>query len=170
MRWIFFFNLPNPFSRTMALGSTQSLTEISTRNLPGGKNRPARRADNLAAICEPNVWKCGSLNNTKGLHGLYRDNFTFFYTDLKHEILKITKLRRLAIPLSLREIQNNNHNRHGPWGEVNPHKGHIRREKARNIWRTANSDWELSTKLIPVLQHFHPFWVLVCLVLKTGFV
>jgi hypothetical protein len=50
-----FFNLPNPSSRTKALGSTQPLTEMSTRNLPGGKKRPARRADNLAAIYEPNV-------------------------------------------------------------------------------------------------------------------
>jgi hypothetical protein len=50
-----FFNLPNPSSRTMALGSTQPPTKMSTRNLPGGKRRPARRADNLAAICEPNV-------------------------------------------------------------------------------------------------------------------
>jgi hypothetical protein len=31
-----FFNLSNPSSRTMALGSTQPLTEISARNLPGG--------------------------------------------------------------------------------------------------------------------------------------
>jgi hypothetical protein len=51
----FFFNLPNPSTRTMALGSTQPLTEISTRNLPGGKKWPPHRADNLAAICEPNV-------------------------------------------------------------------------------------------------------------------
>jgi hypothetical protein len=36
----------------MALGSTQPLTEKSTRNLLGGKGRPAREADNLAAICE----------------------------------------------------------------------------------------------------------------------
>jgi hypothetical protein len=35
---------------------------MSTRNLPTGKMRPAHRADNLAAICEPNIWKCGSLN------------------------------------------------------------------------------------------------------------
>jgi hypothetical protein len=28
----------------MALGSTQPLTEMSTKNLPGGKGRPARRA------------------------------------------------------------------------------------------------------------------------------
>jgi hypothetical protein len=50
-----FFNLPNPSSRTMALGSTQPLTEMSSRILPGGKRRPARRTDNLAAICELNV-------------------------------------------------------------------------------------------------------------------
>jgi hypothetical protein len=39
----------------MALESTQSLTEMSTRNLPGGKGRPARKADNLTAFCEPIV-------------------------------------------------------------------------------------------------------------------
>jgi hypothetical protein len=50
-----FFNLSNPCSCTMALGSTQPLTKISTRNLLGGKKRPAHRADNLAAICVPNV-------------------------------------------------------------------------------------------------------------------
>jgi hypothetical protein len=36
MRSLDFFNWPNPSSRTMALGSTQPLTEMSTRNLPGG--------------------------------------------------------------------------------------------------------------------------------------
>jgi hypothetical protein len=49
------FNLPNHFSRNMALGSTQSVTEMSTRNLPGSKGWPARKADNLTAICEPIV-------------------------------------------------------------------------------------------------------------------
>jgi hypothetical protein len=33
----FFFNWSNPSSRNMALGSTQPLTEMSTRNLPGGR-------------------------------------------------------------------------------------------------------------------------------------
>jgi hypothetical protein len=50
-----FFNLSNPSSRNMALGSTQPLAEMSTRNLPGGKGQPARKADNLTAICEPIV-------------------------------------------------------------------------------------------------------------------
>jgi hypothetical protein len=48
-------NLPNPSSRTMALRSTQALTEMSTNNLLGGKGWPARKADNLTAICEPIV-------------------------------------------------------------------------------------------------------------------
>jgi hypothetical protein len=50
-----FFNWPNPSSRTMALVLTQPLTEMSTRNLPGGKERPARKANNLTAVCEPTV-------------------------------------------------------------------------------------------------------------------
>jgi hypothetical protein len=33
------------------MGLTQSLTEMSTRNLPGGKGRLARGADNLNTIC-----------------------------------------------------------------------------------------------------------------------
>jgi hypothetical protein len=49
------FNLPNPSSRTMSLGSTQRLTEMGTRNFPGNKKRPARGADNLVVIYEPNV-------------------------------------------------------------------------------------------------------------------
>jgi hypothetical protein len=39
----------------MALESTQPLTEVSTRNLPGGKGLPVPKADNLSAICEPTV-------------------------------------------------------------------------------------------------------------------
>jgi hypothetical protein len=53
MRWIFSIDLILPAA--MALGSTQPLTEMSTRNLSGGKKHPAHRADNLAAIYEPNV-------------------------------------------------------------------------------------------------------------------
>jgi hypothetical protein len=39
----------------MALESTQPLTEMSTKNLPGVKGRPARKADIITAICEPIV-------------------------------------------------------------------------------------------------------------------
>jgi hypothetical protein len=50
-----FFNRINPYSCIMALGSTQLLTEMSTRNLSGGRGQPGRKAENLAAICEPIV-------------------------------------------------------------------------------------------------------------------
>jgi hypothetical protein len=73
-RWIF-SDLPNPSSCTMALGSTQPLTETSTRNISGGgKGQLAHKADNLTAICEPIVWrKCGSLDV---FTACYRDSFT----------------------------------------------------------------------------------------------
>jgi hypothetical protein len=53
----FFFNRIEPSSRTMARGLTQPLTEMSTRNLPGGKGQPARKVDKLNAICERIVYK-----------------------------------------------------------------------------------------------------------------
>jgi hypothetical protein len=45
------FPMTSP-SNTMALGLTQLLTEMSTRNLLGGKGRPAHKADELTAICK----------------------------------------------------------------------------------------------------------------------
>jgi hypothetical protein len=41
----------------MAMGSTQSLTEICNKNLLVGKRRPDRKADSLISICEPIVQK-----------------------------------------------------------------------------------------------------------------
>jgi hypothetical protein len=38
----------------MVLGSTKPLTELSTRNFPGGEMQ-VRKADKLTAICEPIV-------------------------------------------------------------------------------------------------------------------
>jgi hypothetical protein len=43
------FNLPNISSQRW----TQPLIQISTKNLPEGKARQGRKADNFAAICEP---------------------------------------------------------------------------------------------------------------------
>jgi hypothetical protein len=57
----------------MALGSTQPLTDMSTRNLPGGKGRPARRTGNLTVIYESTVqemWEPRRLTTPMGLHGL----------------------------------------------------------------------------------------------------
>jgi hypothetical protein len=48
-----FSSWPNSSSRTMALGSTQPLAEMSTRNLPVRKGLSARKVDNLISICEP---------------------------------------------------------------------------------------------------------------------
>jgi hypothetical protein len=65
----------------MALGSTQPLTEMSTKNLPRGKERPARKAD-LTAICELTVqkmWEPRRLTILWPSTACYRDSFTFLY-------------------------------------------------------------------------------------------
>jgi hypothetical protein len=67
----------------MALGSTQRRTQMRTRNLPGGKGRPARKADNLTAVCEPIVWKMWEprcLTTLWTSTACYRDSFAFLYT------------------------------------------------------------------------------------------
>jgi hypothetical protein len=77
-----FFSWRNP-SRTMALGSTQPLTEMSTRNVLGGKGRPARKADDLTVICEPIVvWEPRRLTALWASSACYRDRFTFVSSDL----------------------------------------------------------------------------------------
>jgi hypothetical protein len=43
------FNLRNPCNDSVALGSSQPLTEVSTRDVTGVKARPAPKADNLGA-------------------------------------------------------------------------------------------------------------------------
>jgi hypothetical protein len=69
-----FFSIPNPSSHTVAMGSTQPLTELSTSNLPAGKKLTplppsvSRMSENMGA---------STSRDSKGLHGLYRDNFTF---------------------------------------------------------------------------------------------
>jgi hypothetical protein len=44
------FYLHNSFGRTMALGLTQAITEMSNRNISWGYRRPVRRTDNLTTI------------------------------------------------------------------------------------------------------------------------
>jgi hypothetical protein len=70
----------------MALGSTQPLTEMSTTNIPGGEGRPARKADNLTAICEPIVYKMWEPQHLTVLWvstARYRDTFTYLYLHIR---------------------------------------------------------------------------------------
>jgi hypothetical protein len=45
------FHLHDPSGRTMALGSTQPLTEMSTRNIPGGKGGRCVGLTTLPPLC-----------------------------------------------------------------------------------------------------------------------
>jgi hypothetical protein len=73
----------------MAMGSTQPLREMSAMNFPGAEKRLARRADNLTTICEPMSENVGTTPcSPKGLHSLYKENFTFtFYHRTRHVLI-----------------------------------------------------------------------------------
>jgi hypothetical protein len=82
MRSLVIFSLPNSSSHILSLGSTLPVTEMSTRNLPGGKGRPALKADNLTTICEPIVWKMWEPRRLTTLWvptACYMDSFTFSF-------------------------------------------------------------------------------------------
>jgi hypothetical protein len=67
----------------MTMGSTQSLTELSTRNLSWGQGRPARKGDKLTAISESLVYKMWDPQRLTTLWtstACYMDRFTFIIT------------------------------------------------------------------------------------------
>jgi hypothetical protein len=53
-------------------GSTQPLTEMSNRSLPGGKGRPELKTDNLSVIYEAIVQKLWESHNPIGFHSMLR--------------------------------------------------------------------------------------------------
>ena len=60
-QWCYWnFSWHNPSGRTMALGLTQPLTEMSTRNISWGKRRPVLRADNLTTFMCRLSWNLGT--------------------------------------------------------------------------------------------------------------
>jgi len=71
----------NPSGRTMTLGPTQPLTEMSTRDISwggGGKRRPVRRADKLSTFMCRLSWNLGAWTSWNP-QGLYSDCFTFLF-------------------------------------------------------------------------------------------
>jgi hypothetical protein len=77
---------------------------MSTSNLPGGKGRPARGADNLTAICEPIVYKMWDPRRLTTLWAFttcYTAIFTFFYLIFIYGLN--LKVKRLKMALTLYE-------------------------------------------------------------------
>jgi hypothetical protein len=94
MRALDILQRPNPSSRIMALASTQSLSEISTRNLPGGKGLPARKADNLSDICESTA---STYHNPIGFHGLLLGYLYLFLSKLRNSNVEFYSVTYLQI-------------------------------------------------------------------------
>jgi hypothetical protein len=63
-------------------GFPQLLTKISTRNLPGGKARPARKADSISDIYEPIFYKKKDLRyltTVSASKACFKDSFSFLH-------------------------------------------------------------------------------------------
>jgi hypothetical protein len=61
----------------MGLESTQPITEMSTKNLPGGKGWLECKADDITAICDPIVgkmWEPRRLKTPWASTACYRDS------------------------------------------------------------------------------------------------
>jgi hypothetical protein len=94
----------------MALGSTQPVAEMSTRNLSAGKKWPTRKADNRTIICEPIVqkmWEPRRLTTLRPSTACDRDSFTFtcllrqcLFNGLQLAVLTI---RVLAVHLQVKQ-------------------------------------------------------------------
>jgi hypothetical protein len=87
---------------------------MSTRNLPGGKERPAREADNLTAICEPiiyKMWESQRLTTSWASTACYRDSFTVTYIMVRSLNWRIIPefgwrwLRKVGEPLKTSSLQ-----------------------------------------------------------------
>jgi hypothetical protein len=62
-------------------GPNGGLSPTPQINIPGGEGRPARKADNLTAICDPIVYKMWEPQHLTALWvstARYSDTFTFF--------------------------------------------------------------------------------------------
>jgi hypothetical protein len=112
------FHWHNSSGRTMALGSTQPLTEMSTKNTSwgGGGRWPVRRADNLTTFMYRMSWNVGASNswNSQGLSRPVMGSVYLFYRNILDsatpEILTNSRLNfvkknpQLLERLKLREI------------------------------------------------------------------
>jgi hypothetical protein len=81
----FFIDI-SPSDRSMALGSTQPLVKMNTRNIPGGKGGRCVRLTTSPPSCAEchEVWEPKSPGTLWATPGLLRDSFNFlpFYLDV----------------------------------------------------------------------------------------
>ena len=85
--WKFYWH--NPSRRAMALGLTEPITEMSTRNISWGQRRPVRTADNLTTFICGVSWNLGTSTSWKpqGLSRPVMGLFSFTSKSRKLQIL-----------------------------------------------------------------------------------
>jgi hypothetical protein len=98
-QWIFYQH--NPSSRTMAVGLTQSLTEMSTRNISWWLRRPVLRDDNLTTFMSRLSWNLW-ISATWNPLDLYRPVMgLLFLTPFQHLMVQVFHLLGFATNFDL---------------------------------------------------------------------
>jgi hypothetical protein len=102
----------------MALGLTQHLTEMSTRNLPEGNGRLACKVDSLTAICELIFWKMWKLRHLTTLWASmfsYRDSFIFFFGYIISVIQSMKKVQKYILMWNAQHPNMSDYKNDGSW-------------------------------------------------------
>jgi hypothetical protein len=137
----------------VALGSTQALTEMSTRNLPGGKGRPARPVrlttlpPSVSRLSRESVGAWTS-HNRMGLHGLLQG--VFMPMQVWQALLQLAEeaASRMEVRYTTSESVYCRH-----WGcPCKCGKPFI------NSLRKLQVEWRYSITLSPIMVECHALW------------
>jgi hypothetical protein len=95
-----FFHWHNPSGRTMALASTQSLTEMSTGNISWGKGGRCVELTTLPPSCTDclKIWEPQTSGSLRACQGLWWDCFTSQNFSMNFGIISFTLKMELACP------------------------------------------------------------------------
>jgi hypothetical protein len=107
MRPLNIFNLHVPSTPNMALGFTQPLTEMSTKNLPEDRERPTRKDDNLTATCDPTdfiIWDHQCLKSYRPPRSVTGIALLLFYMQMTWQI-KLNESKSVYIDFTNNKIK-----------------------------------------------------------------
>ena len=143
----------------MALGSTQPLTEMSTRCISWGERRSVRKADSLTTISMPLSWNLGNLNFLEPSGPLQASNGTALPLPLhtcKYEYrIQILYWTNYLVLLSPRA----ENTFHVSWSLLTCQEMAVRHSSVHLLWRSHAFLFTLTANVCLCRGNKMPIWV-----------